>query len=233
MVIATAGVKSKPFSDDAAAALIATDGIDILVDLTVHTAGNRLGIFARKPAGGIYLGYPGTTGLSTMDYRITAAGMDVPGEIEGPEQLLVLPDSYFVISRCCTRPISPPLPREKWFCDIRPFNRLSKINDEVIATWSKLLHAVNGSKLQLMAIGLGEPATLGQVRERFAAHGIRAERLMLEPYRDEPGYYAGHRDIDIALDPFPFNGGTTTLHALWMGVPVITSPADYPSAGWA
>jgi predicted O-linked N-acetylglucosamine transferase (SPINDLY family) len=176
-----------------------------------------------------YLGYPGTTGLPAIDYRITAAGMDILGEVEGNEKLLALPHSYFCylplndLSEVSTLPM-----QASGVVTFGSFNRLSKINATVIAAWSKILHAVPRSRLQLMAIGLGEPATRDDLQQHFAAHDVAPEQIVLHQPRDEPGYYAAHHKIDIMLDPFPFNGGTTTLHALWMGVPVVTLAGQLP-----
>ncbi len=218
-------------SNDAAADLIAQDGIDILIDLSVHSAGNRLAIFARKPAPVqmTYLGYPGTTGLAAIDYRVTAAGMDRPDAIEGTERLLVLPESYFCYQPPRQAPaVAEPPSLANGYVTFGSCNRLSKINDEVIAVWAKLLQTVAGSRLQLLAIGLREPATCRLFTDRFAAHGISAERIILQPSCGEGDYLAAHHRVDIALDPFPFNGGTTTLHALWMGVPIITLAGQLP-----
>ena len=218
-------------SDDAAADLIAADGIDILVDLSVHSEGNRLTVFARKPAPVqmTYLGFPASSGLPAIDYRITAAGLDLPGVNEGPEQLLALPDCYFCYQPPRKAPDVKESPfRSAGFVTFGSCNRLSKINPDVIATWSKVLQATPDAKLQLLAIALGEPATRRYILEQFAGEGIPAARLTLLPSTDETGYLAAHHNIDIALDPFPFNGGTTTLHALWMGVPIVTLAGQLP-----
>jgi predicted O-linked N-acetylglucosamine transferase (SPINDLY family) len=212
-------------SNEAVAELIARDEIDILIDLSVHTAGNRLGVFALKPAPVqmSYLGYPGTTGLTAIDYRITAGGLNRPDVNEGPEKLLVLPHGYF----CYQPPASSPDVTESpalsnGFVTFGSFNRLAKLSERAIATWTKILKTLPEAKLLLLSAGLGEPRTCTSLLHRFAAEEISPDRLILLPSTHEAGYREAHQRVDIALDSFPYNGGTTTLHALWMGVPVIS-----------
>jgi predicted O-linked N-acetylglucosamine transferase (SPINDLY family) len=217
-------------SDDQAAALVRRDTIDILVDLSQHSAGQRLGVFARRaaPVQMTYLGYPGATGVRSIRYRVIGAGMESASQREGAEEMLQLPSTYF-----CYQP-SPDagavmLRRDSdQALTFGSFNRLAKLNDRVIDTWGRILSAVEGSRLLLMSAGLGEAATRKQLIDRFVALGIAPQRLDLQPPRDLAGYFAAHHEIDIALDPFPFNGGTTTVHALWMGVPVVTLAGELP-----
>lgn len=214
-------------SDENLAGQIRADGIDILVDLTLHMQDNRMGLFARKPAPVqvTYLGYPSTTGLPTMDYQITDPYLH-PVEVDEPcraEQLVRLPRSYF-----CYRPhpVSPdvgPLPALKnGFVTFAGFHSLAKINGEVIAAWSRVLHDVPGSRLAIKAAELREATTQADLAAQFAAHGIPGQRLILQAPAGLTGYLAAFQDVDIGLDTFPFNGGTTTCHTLWMGVPVVT-----------
>jgi predicted O-linked N-acetylglucosamine transferase (SPINDLY family) len=215
-------------SDEAAAKLIRQDGIDILVDLAGHTGDNRLLAFARKPAPVqvTYLGYPGTSGLTAMDWRLTDARADPPG-IADPffsEKLFRLPRTFL----CFTpSPGAPPVARPPAIASgsitFGSFNYLPKINPLVVEVWSEILRSVPGSRLLLKSHGLSDEYSRRGMLDRFAAHGIGPERLEL--FGKIPSL-AGHLQlydrIDVALDPFPYNGTTTTCEALWMGVPVVT-----------
>ena len=213
-------------SDAEAADLIRGDAIDVLVDLAGHTGGNRLLTFARKPAPvqASYLGYLGTTGLPAMDYSITDAHADPPGLAEAyyQEQLIRLPECAFCYAPGPAPAVSPELPaRRSGWVTFGCLNNLAKVSDEVLAVWARLLAAVPGSRLRLPA-GAGR-AGVDRVRESLVRRGIAPERLFFvgaTPTRFE--YLALYHDIDIALDPFPYNGVTTTCDALWMGVPVIS-----------
>jgi protein O-GlcNAc transferase len=214
------------FVDDAELARqIAADGIDLLVDLAGHTAGNRLLAFARKPAPlqFTYLGYPNTTGVAAIDYRISDALADPPGMTEAfhTETLLRLPGCW-----CCYRapddaPDIGPLPA---FASGRvtfgSFNAFTKVTGAVLDTWAALLREVPDSKLLMITVAAG--VAQRNVREAFAARGIGAERLELCPKLSFYDYLSMRNRVDIALDPFPINGGTTTCESLWMGVPTIT-----------
>ncbi|MBP2233337.1 putative O-linked N-acetylglucosamine transferase (SPINDLY family) [Azospirillum agricola] len=214
---------------DAAANMIRGDGIDLLIDLAGHTARNRLDVFAHRPAPvqATWLGYPTTTGLATVDVRFTDAVADPPGEadrrhVERLERL-----EHFL----CYRPLGPvpdPLPApvlERGSVSFGSFNALSKLNGATAALWSRVLHAVPGSRLVLKAAVLADAAVKARVLALFASHGIDGARITLLTHI--PNHF-GHLDaygaIDIALDPIPYNGTTTTCEALWMGVPVLTLP---------
>jgi predicted O-linked N-acetylglucosamine transferase (SPINDLY family) len=213
-------------SDAEAADLIRGDAIDVLVDLAGHTGGNRLLTFARNPAPvqASYLGYLGTTGLAAMDYYMTDAHADPPGLAEAyyQEQLIRLPWCAFCYAPGPAPVYNPEPPalrsgRVTFGC----LNNLAKITDDVLEVWSRLLAFVPGSQLRLPA-GAGR-AGVARVREALARRGIAAERMVFAgctATRFE--YLALYDDIDIALDPFPYNGVTTTCDALWMGVPVIS-----------
>lgn len=213
--------------DDAAAeARIRADGIDLLVDLSGHTGGHRLPLFARKPAPlqASWLGYFATTGLAQMDYVIGDRWV-LPAEEEGHfvERPWRLPDSYL----CFTPPPfaleAGPLPAlAEGRLTFGSFNNLAKLNDEVVALWARLLQALPQARLFLKTPQLDDEALRARVRARFAAHGIAAERLLLEGRLPRAELLAAYRRVDIALDPFPYPGGTTSLEALWMGVPVLT-----------
>ncbi|MBU2537297.1 MAG: tetratricopeptide repeat protein [Proteobacteria bacterium] len=204
---------------------IRSDGIDILIDLSGHTAHNRLPVFAKKPAPvqATWIGYAGTTGLTAMDYRITDAYMDPPGLTERyhTEKLIRLPDTVAAYRPEPGCPQVNPLPAlksdELIFASL---NNPTKINPGVTALWARLLTALPHARLMLG--NAAEGGIQQRLIELFGAAGIAAERLILQPRMPIVDYLALHHHIDLALDPFPYNGGTTTYHSLWMGVPVIT-----------
>ncbi len=213
-------------SDAQAAAVIRQDDIDILVDLAGHTGGNRLLVFARKPAPiqASYLGYLGTTGLPAIDYYLSDAHADPPGLADAyyAEELVRVPECAF-----CYRPgpapaVAPDPPASRpgrlvFGC----LNNPAKVSDQVLALWSQVLASVPGSCLLLRAGG-GSGA-LDRVRSIFDQRRISAQRLLFAG--DVPtrfAYLELYHKIDIGLDPFPYNGVTTTCDALWMGVPVIS-----------
>ncbi|WP_239482694.1 tetratricopeptide repeat protein [Paraburkholderia sp. C35] len=212
--------------DEACACRIRDDAIDVLVDLSGHTNHNRLPVFARKPAPvqATWLGYFATTGLASIDYVIADRHV-LPLEeasqfVEAPWHL---PDSYL----CFTPPPfaidAGPLPAgEHGAITFGCFNHLVKLNDAVVALWSRVLDAVPASRLLLKTRQLDDPAVRHATLARFDAHGIDAARLLLEGQSPRDELLAAYQRVDIALDPFPYAGGTTSVEALWMGVPVLT-----------
>ncbi len=220
--------------DEAAAALVAADGIDILVDLSGHTAGNRLPLFARRaaPVQAAWLGYWGTTGLSGMDAILSDADT-IPFGHEGDydERVVRLPGSRF-----CFAPIDhAPLPVDPPCILGHPptfgsFNNLAKVGPEVVQLWARLLHAAPGSRLLLKWKTLRDEDMRRHLVTQFAGLGIAAERLELRGESSHRATLAQYGDIDVALDPFPFSGGLTSCDALWMGVPVVTLPGDAPQS---
>jgi len=204
------------------------DGIDILIDLAGHTGLNRLGIFACKPAPVqvSYLGYPNTTGLSTVDYRLTDDWADPPGLTERfyTEKLVRLPRGFLCYSPGQGVPEVGPLPAlQDGNVTFGSFNILPKMTPAVVTLWSAILTAVPGSCLMLKNNSVADSATREDVYERFTAHGIARERLqLLGRQATLAEHMATYNGIDIALDPFPYNGTTTSCEALWMGVPVVT-----------
>jgi predicted O-linked N-acetylglucosamine transferase (SPINDLY family) len=215
-------------NDDAACNLIREHKIDILVDLAGHTANNRLLVFARKPAPvqATYIGYFNTTGLRTMDYRITDVHADPPGLTDAfyTEKLIRLPQCLYAYQppQENLEPGSPPLLKQG-HVTFGSFNNLMKIGPGVIALWARILHAVPNSCLVVKYRSLENPEVRTDWEDRFAKGGVDPARLQLLG-RDATtrGHFEQYHRIDIALDPFPFNGGITTCDALWMGVPVVT-----------
>lgn len=213
-------------SSEAFARTVRQDDIDILIDLSGHTQNNRLKAFALKPAPvqATWLGYIATTGLPAMDY-IIADRFVIPIEDERyfVEKVLRLPHSFL----CFTPPSEDievmPLPAlQTGNITFGCFNKASKLTPEVIAVWSNILSAAPTSRLFLKSKGFDEESQRAYYLQLFAEHGISPERLKFagsSPYEE---YLAAYNEVDIGLDPFPYNGGTTTREALWMGVPTIT-----------
>jgi predicted O-linked N-acetylglucosamine transferase (SPINDLY family) len=201
-------------SDEQAAEVIRRDGVDVLVDLAGHTGGNRLLVFARKPAPvqASYLGYLGTTGLPAIDYYITDAHADPPGLTEAhfQEQLVRLPECGMCYQPGPAPDVNPELPAgQSGQVTFACLNTLAKVSEEVLALWAQVLAAVPGSRLVL-------PTGAGR-------HGIAPERvLLLDRAANRFEYLKRYHDVDLCLDPFPYNGVTTTCDALWMGVPVLS-----------
>ena len=217
--------------DDAMAGRIRADGIDLLVDLSMHSSHNRLPVFARKPAPIqlSWLAYPGSTGVEAIDYRLTDASMEPTGEegvTPGAERAVRLPDAW-----CCYRPIGDfpepgPPPEESAGCiSFGSLNNFCKINEPLLRLWARVLEAVPRSRLLILC---PEGASGERVRAFFAAEGIDPARLEPLSYGPWPEYVRHWRRIDLALDAFPVNGMTTTCHALWMGVPVISLAGKRP-----
>ena len=220
--------KTTGLTDEQVASLIRRDGIDILVDLAGHTGCSRLLVFARKPAPVqvTYLGYCDTTGMSAMDYRFTDALADPPGTTEHlhSEQLVRLPDSMW-----CFRPsdAAPPvgaLPAlDLGHITFGCFNILPKITEEFLALWSQILLQVPGSRLLLKNPSFRCPTVQQRMRTSLEKNGVGPERVeLVEHVPAFAGHLGLYGRVDIALDPFPYHGTTTTCEALWQGVPVVT-----------
>lgn len=223
-------IPCKGMSDTALAERIRQDGIDILVDLSGHTAYNRLLTFARKPAPVqfTWMGYPNTTGLSAVDYRLTDHGMDPPGMTEryNTETLLRLPASC-QFNPAATRPAINPLPALTgntftFGC----MNSPSKITELAVEAWAQILRAVPHARLMLGNVN--DMPTRQRLISIFTKYGIDEDRLIMHPNMPLDDFLALHLQIDLALDTYPYNGGTTSLHALSMGVPVITLAGNSP-----
>jgi len=212
---------------------VRADRIDILVDLAGHTGDNRLLVFAEKPAPlqASYLGYPGTTGVAAIDYRISDARADPPGEADrySVERLLRPWPTYF-----CYRapqgdsPECGPLPAlAAGHVTFGCFNNLPKVSPAFLDAAAQVLAAVPGSRLVLKSRTLSTPHVAERLRERFRGSGIDLARVDLRGWQASfGGHLEAYRSIDIALDSFPYNGATTTCEALWMGVPVVSLRGD-------
>jgi predicted O-linked N-acetylglucosamine transferase (SPINDLY family) len=210
-------------SDDELFDLIQADQIDILVDLSNHTAGHRLEVFARKPApvqvtiGGI------GTGLRTIDY-VFSDPVICPDTVRGlfAEKIFDLP-SIMTIEKLPGQMPSPSDPPQlsAGHVTFGVFNRISKISDDAVALWAHILDAVPGSKILMKHFALGQDDTRQRQVERFAAHGIAAERLAFLGSTSREEHLAAFKYVDISLDPFPHNGGISTLESLQLGVPVV------------
>lgn len=216
--------------DEALAARIRADAIDILVDLSGHTADNRLLAFARKPAPvqASWAGYVGTTGLSAMDYLISDERETPTGcDAECVEAVVRMPHCYVCFAPPPYAPDVGPLPASKaGFVTFGCFNNLTKINPSVVALWSQLLSRLPEARLVLKTHQFDDARMRSRYAELFASHGTDPARVALlgkSPHRALLQEYNG---IDIALDPFPYSGGLTTLESLWMGVPVVTKRGD-------
>lgn len=215
--------------DDAAADLIRKDDLDILVDLSGHTSGRRLAILGRRPAPvqACFIGYPSTTGYAAVDYLIGDGVLFPPGaEPLYTERLARLPASFLAFAPPPSMP-APIAARKDGPVVFGSLNHYPKLNDGVIALWAEVLRASTGGVLLLQCAAFAEPETRALTQRRFAAAGADPARLRLEgpqPFGEAMKRYAG---IDIALDTFPYNGGTTTAHALHMGVPVVTLAGAY------
>ena len=211
-------------SDEQLAAMVRDDATDILVDLSGHTPHNRLLAFARRPAPVqvTWNGYPNTTGMAGMDYRITDAYCDPPGTTEHlhSEKLVRLPAVYMTWRPPHDAPDTGPLPAlESRRITFGSFNSCFKITPALAALWSRILSQVPGSRLMLLTVNGGVAER--RIRDFFAGNGVDPRRLELLPRMTHEEFLAAHRRADIALDAFPYHGTTTSCFSLWMGVPVV------------
>lgn len=211
-------------TDAMLAQYVHADGVDVLLELSGLTHGHSLGAMRQRPAPVqmTYLGYPNTTGLRTIDWRLVDSQTDPPGaEALATERLLRL-DPCFL----CYQPpgeAPPPSVRSAGPVVFGSFNTAQKINDVVLAMWVKVLDAVPGSRLVLKSVNFEDGPLRDDVRARFVACGGDSARLdVLPPQKERGGHLAAYGGLDIALDPVPYAGTTTTCEALWMGVPVVT-----------
>lgn len=216
--------------DEAAARQIAQDQVDILIDLAGHTGGGRLLVLAHRPAPVqiSWLGYFDTTGMSSVDY-VLADPVCVPPALEHlfTEKVLRLPDGFVCFEPPATGPDPGPLPAlSNGHITFGSQNQLAKITDAVIALWSEVLGRMPAARLLFQAKAFNDSQVVERYARVFASHGVDKSRIDFLPATDKQGILNNYRRIDIALDPFPCAGGTTTCEALWMGVPVVTLLGD-------
>jgi predicted O-linked N-acetylglucosamine transferase (SPINDLY family) len=216
-------------SDDRLAHMVREDRIDILVDLAGHIGGNRLLVFARKPAPiqVTYIGYQNTTGMSAMDYRLTDERADPPDMTDEfyTEQLVRLPKSFFCYQPSEeSPPVTPSPARASGRVTFGYFNNFTKVTPQVMEAWFAILKQVQNSQLLVLAAGGGYVEH--RLRELARQNGIDAQRITLCDPQPQAGYMRLIQRADVALDPFPFNGHTTTCDSIWMGVPVVMLEGD-------
>jgi predicted O-linked N-acetylglucosamine transferase (SPINDLY family) len=217
--------------DQRAAKMIRGDGIDVLVDCAGHTEGNRLGLFGLRPAPVqvSWCGYPATTGLRSIDFRITDGHVDPPGQEAYHSEDLFRTDPCFL---CYMPPHDAPPPVAAPSLHGAPFtfgscNKLGKISPETLACWAEILRQAPHSRLLLKAASLDEPGAQKRVLEAFSRAGIDSERILCRGYApSRTSHLAFYGMIDCCLDTFPYAGTTTTCEAFWMGVPVVTLCGD-------
>lgn len=214
--------------DDAALSAIRADALDVCVDLSGHTGGHRLSLFAARlaPVQVTWLGYPNTTGMPAMDYRLTDIWADPPGMTERlhSERLERLPSGFLVYGPRPEAPPVGPLPAlNQGHVTFGCFNNFAKVSDTALSLWAALLVRIPAARLLLKSRGLDDPVFADRVRARFAAAGGDLQRLTLEGQQAEfSDHLARYGVVDIALDTVPYCGTTTTCEALWMGVPVVS-----------
>jgi predicted O-linked N-acetylglucosamine transferase (SPINDLY family) len=213
--------------DDETADLIERDAVDILVDLSGHSAGNRLLVFARKPAPVqvSWIGHPATTGLTAIDYRLSDPLIDPIGSAEAlhTEKLWRLPKVWVTYgSPDYLPPVRERAPSEDTgYVTFGCFNRLTKISNEALQTWARIMAAVPDARLFMVVGDIADPDIRRAVEERLSANGMPLDRIIFQP-RVNADYYELYHQVDIALDPYPYNGGTTSYDTLSMGVPFVT-----------
>ena len=221
-------IDTNTLNDEEMVQRVIGDRIDIFVDLAGHTARNRMGAFARKPSPVqvSYLGYPNTTGLGTMDWRITDAVADPPGETESlhTEKLFRLNRPAWCYQPGRESPAIGPLPaRRKGYFTFGCLNALMKMNRPLMRRWVQIVHGVPGSRLIVKTGALKDVNARQRLHDQLVELGLEESRFdLLPPIESYADHLAVYNDIDVALDTCPYNGTTTTCDALWMGVPVLT-----------
>ncbi len=212
-------------TDEEVARLIREDRVDILVDLSLHMDRNRLLVFARKPAPVqvTFAGYPGTTGLSAIDYRFTDPGLDPPGtgDADYAEETFRLPESFWCYDPLGDEPSVNKLPAlAKGYVTFGCLNHPAKVNAGVLTLWARVLRAVDGSRLILLS---PEGPHRHDILQRLEQEGVAPGRVAFVAHQAPVPYLKVYHGIDLVLDTFPYNGHTTSLDAFWMGVPVVTT----------
>ncbi len=213
-------------NDESAAMLIHSHGPHIMIDLSGHTAQNRLPVFAWKPAPVqvSWLGYFATTGLAEMDYILGDPYVTPPGsENQFVENIWRMPETRMCFTPPRDAPEISPLPALKnGHFTFGSFQNLAKVSDETLEIWSKVLKALPDSRLRWQCRQFNEPAAIVNTLDRMETRGIAQSRVTLIGPVSRLDYLASHCEVDFILDTFPFTGGTTTCEALWMGVPTLT-----------
>ncbi|GEM_PF-2856196 len=215
-------------SDGEVARRIRKDRIDILVDLCGHMGGSRLGVFAHKaaPIQMTWLGYPNTTGLPTVEYRITDAVADPPGATESlhTERLLRLPEGFIAYQAPAGAPsVVPPPALQNGRVTFGCFNNFAKATSTTLRLWASILVAVPNSRLLIKTRAMADAPTRQGLADTMKGLGVSPDRLEMVPFADSYGdHLAAYGRVDIALDCFPYNGTATTCEALWMGVPLVS-----------
>jgi protein O-GlcNAc transferase len=219
-------------SDDAVAERIRMDGIDILVDLAGHTAHSRLRVLVRKPAPvqATWLGYPNTTGLKAIDYRLVDAVTDPAGDADAfaSETLVRLEGGFlcYAGAKDAPEPAAPPCLKNGWVT-FGSFNNPAKVSAFTFDAWAALLARLPRAQLLLKGKPFADDGTRALFLQRLGERGVAVDRVeLMAPLPDPAAHLAAYRQVDIGLDPFPYNGTTTTCEALWMGVPVVTLRGD-------
>ncbi|MGC8793966.1 MAG: tetratricopeptide repeat protein [Bryobacteraceae bacterium] len=214
--------------DEEAAVGIRDHRVDILVDLAGHTANGRTGVVARKPAPVVvnWLGYPDTTGMDAVDYRITDDVADPPGEADRyhSERLVRLPAPFLCYRPPAEAPPVGPLPATRTGAvTFAAFHNLAKINARVAEAWSVIMQRVASARLMVKTAALGDEGARQRLARLLAEAGVPLDRVRMRGHAPSLAeHLAAYGEVDIALDTFPYSGTTTTCEALWMGVPVIT-----------
>ncbi len=213
-------------SDIAAAELIHDDGIHILLDLSGHTRHNRLPVFGFKPAPiqVSWLGYWATTGLNEMDYLIGDPYVTPPeDEYQFTEKIWRLPETRWCFSPPTVEvEVTAPPGAQNGYITFGCFNNFAKMNDKVVDLWARVLKKSPSSRLLLKSSQYRDQSICKSVLKSFAARGVSPDLIVLEGAETREKYFLAYNRIDIALDPFPFTGGTVSIEGLWMGVPVLT-----------
>lgn len=219
-------------SDEAMFHAIIDDRIDILFDLAVHTAMNRIGVFVRKPAPIQFtsIGMPVTTGIEAMDYRVTNQHAEIRTDLlcYYTEQLIRIPGWPVYEPDAVDVEVGPLPALRNGYVTFASFNSLSKVNASVLGTWATILSNVPESRLMIMNVS--DPITRDRVTAFFRSRGVESYRVDIRSRLSLSEYIALHNDVDIGLDTFPYNGGTTTRIGLWMGIPFVTLRGDLECA---
>jgi protein O-GlcNAc transferase len=217
-------------TDHDLAEMVREDRIDILFDLAGHTGKNRLLVFARKPAPVqvTWMGYAGTTGVTAIDYLL-ADEREIPRGVEEHfvEKILRMPDGYVCYAPPSYAPSVSPLPAcNNGYVTFGSFNNPAKITPRVVEVWAAILGRVPHSRLVLKYRGISDDSVALRMKNGFAEQGIDPARIECFGWSPHHLLLEEYNRLDLALDPFPYNGGLTTCEALWMGVPVITCPGE-------